>query len=116
MQQRIIPNFKILFFISVVLITLAYSYYQTKDFIQGPILEISEPINGVTLSEDVLKIKGFAKNIAYLSLNDRQVYVDEEGNLAEKILLFPGYNIIKISAKDKFERKTERKLEVVLLN
>lgn len=116
MNNNLLTKIKSILFIFIITATLSYAYYQSKGFIKGPILKISQPQNGISLTEDVLEINGFAKNIAYISLNDRQIFVDEEGNLKEKILLFPGYNIISLSAKDKYERKIEKNIEVVLLN
>ena len=47
-------------------------------------------------------------------MNDRQIFVDTLGNFRETIVAPLGYSIIKLSAKDKFGRKTERYLHVVL--
>ena len=103
----------IFFFIIVLLLTSCYTYYQTKGFAQGPVLEISEPINGTSYKNNSVTIKGYTKNISYISINDRQVFVDEKGYLNEKILLSSGYNIIKVKASDKYEREIERKLELI---
>jgi hypothetical protein len=49
-----------------------------------------------------------------MSLYDRPLYTDIKGNFSEKLLLSPGYNIIKIVAEDKFGSKTEERVEVIL--
>jgi hypothetical protein len=38
--------------------------------------------------------------------------MDEEGNFTQKVLLSTGYNVLKVSGVDKFQRETEQILEV----
>ena len=64
--------------------------------------------NGQTIDHQLIKIIGGTKNIKKITLNDRQIYVDEFGDFNERLLLSQGYNIMKISAWDKFGKKTER--------
>ncbi len=113
-MHRLVQNkIGIYFFVIVLILTVGYTYYQTKSFTRGPILEITEPLNGSLLNSSLINIKGYTKNISYISINGRQVFVDEEGFLNEKILLSEGYNIIRVLAEDKYERKVEEKLELV---
>ena len=79
----------------------------------GPVITINEPKNGSTTDEQMIKIAGAAKNIKSISLDDRPIFIDEAGSFSEKLLLSNGYNIIKISAWDKFDKKTDRLIEVV---
>ena len=46
-------------------------------------------------------------------MNDRPIYIDEAGAFSERLLLSEGYNILKVSAWDKFNKKTEKLIEVV---
>ncbi len=104
---------KTILFVSIIVITLGYSFYQTKDFIKGPILTITEPLSGTTTTNDTISVKGFTKNISFLSINGRQIFVDTDGNLDETLLLSSGYNIIELLASDKYERETKEILEIV---
>lgn len=110
-QNRI----SIYFFIIILILTIGYTYYQTKSFALGPILEITEPVDGSLFSNNSVNVKGYSKNISYITLNDRQIFVDEKGFLNEKIILSEGYNKIIVSAKDKYQREVEKKLELVFL-
>lgn len=92
---------------------LGYSFYQSKNLLMGPVITVSEPKNGATVPEQLVKIAGIAKNINKITLDDRPIYVDEVGVFSEKLLLSDGYNIIKISAWDKFSKKTEKTIELV---
>jgi hypothetical protein len=103
----------IYFFIIVLILAIGYAYYQTKSFTLGPILEITEPKNGTLLNTNSVTVKGYAENISHITINDRPVFIDEEGHLNEKILLSLGYNVIRVSAKDKYKREVEKKLELI---
>lgn len=97
----------------LVLAIVGYIFFQTRNVIRGPIITIQTPQNGATLEESLVIIKGVAKNISYISLNDRNIFIDEQGRFQEKLLLSYGYNIMAIKAEDKFGRKTEEILELV---
>ncbi len=90
-----------------------YAFYQSKSIIAGPIITINEPQNGATTEEQFIKIAGVAKNAKKITLNDRAIEIDEAGAFSERLLLSEGYNIIKISGWDKFDKKTENIIEVV---
>lgn len=90
-----------------------YSYTKSNDFLKGPTISIEHPEDGVTLSESYVLIQGVASNIATISMNDRQIFVDEDGAFREGLLLAPGYNIITIKANDRFDRTAAETLELV---
>ena len=97
----------------IVCIVLGYAYFASRDYILGPEILIFEPINGSTISTSTVKIKGQALRIQDITLNNRPLLIDEQGNFSETLLLFPGYNVSLISAQDKFDRTIEYKLELV---
>lgn len=96
-----------------ILTIIGYSIFQAKKIVSGPQIAISSPISGQTTHTSDINIKGVAKNISFISLNDRPIYIDESGNFQEKLLLYPGYNIIKLQARDKFGASVEKDLELV---
>lgn len=97
----------------VALLIVGYGYFEARYLIGGPILSISNPKNGSESTENLIQIEGYAKNISYISLNDRQIYVDDKGFFKEPILLSAGYNIVRVNAQDKFGRKKQEMLELV---
>lgn len=97
----------------IVCIVIGYTYFATRDYILGPQIIISEPVNGSTISTSTIHLKGQALRIQDITLNNRPILIDEQGNFSETILLFPGYNVSLISAQDKFDRTIEYKLELV---
>ena len=102
--------------ISIVLICLlGYTAYEIQKIISGPRITVLSPKNGVVISDPLVEISGVAENIKDISLNDRKIFIDEQGNFKEKLLLYPGYNIMSIKAEDRYKRKVEKKLEIILL-
>lgn len=106
-------NIKTIAFIILILGILGYTYFQMQNLIVGPVITVSEPQNGTTLTSSQIKVIGNTKNISSINLNDRQIFIDESGVFKEKLLLSPGYNIITLKAKDKFNRETEKVIELV---
>lgn len=94
-------------------IVLIYGLFRSRDFLEGPSIVIESPENGATLNQALLSINGQAKHIAFITLNDRQIFVDESGALSEELLLQHGYNVISIKATDRFNRKVEKRLELI---
>ena len=93
---------------------LGYAYLKTKDYIAGPQVTILSPSNGAALSDLIVEVVGTAKNISSISLDDRNIFVDEQGTFKEKLLLYPGYNIITVKAEDRYKRSVEKKLELIV--
>jgi len=106
---------KILLFSAMILLVVGYAYLKTKDYIAGPQIIIISPLNGSSVSNPLVEIVGTAKNISFISLNDRPIFIDESGNFKEKLLLYSGYNIMSVKAEDRYKRKVEKSLEVILL-
>jgi len=89
------------------LIIIGYAISKSTLLIEGPLLKIDKPIEGETFTSPLLQIHGTAKNIAFLTLNGRQIYTNDSGNIYDELLLFSGYNVITVSARDRFGRSRE---------
>lgn len=90
-----------------------YSLFQARYLLLGPVILIDSPRDGERVSENVIIVKGRAQNISYISFNDRPIYIDSEGNWSEKFIVSEGLNIIKVRARDRFGRETEKILRIV---
>jgi hypothetical protein len=98
------------------LLFIAYSLFQGRFVILGPSIHITSPKDGARLDTQVYTLTGVAKNIAYISLNDRQIFVDPEGNFSEKLIAARGLSIITVRARDRFGRQKEQTVRVVYNN
>jgi hypothetical protein len=109
--KKIFSAFAILLLTGTV---LGYGYYRARDFLNGPVVEITSPQNGQMLAAALIDVTGISKNISFLSLNGRKIFTDESGTWHEKLLASPGYNRIEVVATDRFGRNVTKTLEVVL--
>lgn len=90
-----------------------YTLYESKNLINGPMITLEEPLNGSSVSDSIIEVKGQVKNISFISINDRKITVDEKGVFKEKVLLSLGYNVVKISVNDKFGRAKETLVQLI---
>lgn len=99
----------ILFFLGIAL----YSLFEARFLILGPHIDIQTPLHGETLGSPVVTASGNASNIAFLSLNDRQIYTNGDGSWSEKLIAPKGVSIITVRARDRFGRETEKSVHIV---
>lgn len=104
---------RIAVFLFFFFIIAGYSYFRSIDFIKGPLVFIESHESGETVNDNLLELTGSAKNISFITLNDGQIYTNEEGKFNEKLLLSPGYNIIKLSVRDRYAREKEEIIEII---
>lgn len=100
----------ILFF----LLIIGYSLFQARFLILGPRISIDYPPDGARAENELVLVQGRAQNAAWLSLNGRQIFTNEEGYWKEKLLLPQGLSIMTVTARDRFGRETEEKIRIFL--
>jgi hypothetical protein len=112
MKINIQPKYGLLIILFALLIV--YSLYQARFLILGPQIWIDNPQDGQTVEDPLVIMEGRAENIAWISLNDRQIFTDEKGAWSEKLLVSPGLSIMTVKARDRFGRETEKSVRIVL--
>lgn len=103
-------NFTLATTIIIALIIVGYAIFNSRLLIAGPQILIKGPENGSSFEDPLIELRGTAKNTAFITLDGNPIYVDENGNFNEKLLLAPGTSIIKLDATDRFDRATETTL------
>ncbi|MFZ2048833.1 MAG: hypothetical protein WAV25_00840 [Minisyncoccia bacterium] len=106
-------NPKLVALYTVLLVIFLYIIFQARFVIFGPRISIYTPKNNEVIASSTILVTGHAENIAYITLDDRPIFVDEKGNFNEKIIAQDGMNFIKLWAKDRFNRATEKTLRIV---
>ena len=102
----------ILFLISFIV----YTGFEAQKLIYGPRISVSEPKDEETFYQNgVIKVVGNAKNISFITLDDRQIFTDQNGNFNEDFVLHPGYNIITLTAKDRYGKEITKVLHLDLV-
>lgn len=98
-----------------IVLVVGYSYFVLNDFMRGPRILISSPQNGFSTTTPAITVVGKAIHANNLTINDAGVPVDLAGNFTSRLILAPGYNIIKIAAKDSYARIIEKTIEINLV-
>jgi hypothetical protein len=80
-----------------------YGLFQARYLITGPTLTLDETVVG-SYTEPVARLTGTAQHVTSLTLNDRPIFVDEEGAFDERLVLEQGYTIMTLKAYDRYGR------------
>ena len=96
------------------MIVVIYATYQMRGLINGPQIIIDSPSNGSSLTTPLVTIRGRAEQITKLFLNGDKLTPDHTGRFESQLLLAQGYNIIQLDGEDRFGRRVEKKIELVL--
>ncbi len=85
-----------------ILFIVIYALWGSQDLIFGVKIKNVNIINGTKFANNIIEIKGNAEKATNLTLNGREISINENGDFNETIAILAGYNIINITAKDKF--------------
>lgn len=91
------------FSVIVVGLMLGYVYYQARNLIHGPVIQITDELSSIQNERSVV-IEGNASNIVLLTLNGKQIFTDEQGDFKRVLVLENGYSIMTLRAEDRFGR------------
>jgi hypothetical protein len=96
------------------ILLVSYSLYQARALLIGPRIWITSPEDGQVVSDPSVVIEGQSRNIAWISLNDHQIFTDEEGRWSEKLIVSEGVSIMTVEASDRFGRDIKKSVRIVL--
>jgi len=88
-----------------------YSYTKAQNLMAGPSVDVISPTNGHVATSSAIILQGISSNINAIQLNDHPIFIDEQGNFAEIVILAEGYNALRLNAKDKFGREVKKVVE-----
>lgn len=117
MMQRIKETNRLPRYAAVILffaVIVGYSLFQARFLILGPGVKITYPADGATIDNEIISLRGTARNAAWLTLNDKQIFTDEQGNWNEELLVSEGLSIMTVKVRDRFGRETEKKIRIYL--
>ena len=113
MNQDVKKILKIVVLSIFFLFIIIYAFFVSKDLIFGVKIINVNITDGAKITNSVMEVHGNAKNAINLSLNGREISIDKDGNFNETIVLLLGYNIINITAKDKFGNIDEKNYKII---
>lgn len=92
---------------------IGYSLFRTNALATGVSLSVESIRDGDIFHDGILTLTGTAVHATYLSINDKEIVIDEQNGFSEELVLSPGYNIITVEASDKFDQGTMRTYRVL---
>jgi hypothetical protein len=96
---------KYLFIGACLIFFTSYTYFQARNLIHGPSIDLYGEL-GTVQSERAVTLKGNARNVVVLRLNGREIHTDEHGDFSEALVLENGYTIMSFEAEDRYGRNT----------
>src|SRR3989344_657013 len=99
-----------LFFLFIIF----YAFWRSKDLVFGVKIRNVNIVDGARVENSVVNMTGNAQNAVNLTLNGREISIDQAGNFNETIALLSGYNVINLKAQDKFGNKDEKNYQLIL--
>jgi hypothetical protein len=100
--------------VAFLVIIALYALFQARYIILGPVVSLDSPKDGSVATSSLVIVTGTAKNVTFISLDDRPIFLDEKGNFSEKLLVPSGLSTIIVKARDRFGRETERITRIVV--
>ncbi len=99
----------VIFFLFLVI----YAFWGSHNLIFGIKIKNVNIRDGAKIENSVIEVTGNAQNAINLTLNGREISINQAGDFNETIALLPGYNIINIIAKDKFGYVDEKNYKLI---
>jgi len=98
-----------------IVIIVGYSGFALAGYVRGPRIELATPVNGSATTTALITIAGRAIHTSVLAINGATTSPDIAGAFSERLLLAPGYNIMKVTAEDRYGRRVEETIEMTLI-
>lgn len=95
----------------VILGFVGYVLWQSRIFIQGPVITVTSAPPATTTAAFV-ELAGRAENIVWIHLNGRPIVTTPSGEFRERIVLEKGYTVLQLEAADRFGRRTSETFSV----
>lgn len=99
----------------LVLTLVSYSAFQARFIILGPRVEITSHTDGEVVESAFVVIEGRATNISWISLNDRQIFTDEEGFWSEELVVPEGMSTLTVKVRGKMGEDIEKEKSIRII-
>ena len=90
-----------------ILFILFFSFFISRfaHFIRSPFLDIIEPADKTVIEEPVVSLRGKTEKESHLTVNGREIRIDESGNFNERLQLLSGVNILEFLVHNRFGKE-----------
>ena len=90
----------------VIVALMTYVGFEISKIFSPPELIISSPTDYVTVTENIIEVTGSTEQSATLSINGKEIFINDDGSFSEIVTLKEGLNNISISATKEKSRDT----------
>lgn len=97
----------IVVFLIFIIFVCWYFWHEVRFLIKAPELKVLQPPADISATVDSFEIVGATDPSAYLTINDEKIYLDKDGNFKFELHLSSGVNIIKVEAKNRFNKTNQ---------
>lgn len=97
---------------AAILLVVGYALFEARRLIEGPELAILSPTSGSATSSALVTIRGTAKNISFLTINDAPSFTNEAGEFVYRFAPPPGYTVVTVAAADRFGRRAQTSITI----
>lgn len=111
-KESFLEKSKVWVFVILAVIILIYFFSRIFNFLYGPIIKIYSPSKGEIVKTETFYVDGNVKNVKNISINGKDITIDEKGNFKEEIIAKSPYTLVVIEAIDKYSKTKEQILEV----
>jgi cytoskeletal protein RodZ len=98
----------------VIIILLAYLGFQLNQIFQPPVLVISAPEKNAVITENFIEINGKTEKEARVYINEKEVFLNINGEFKATLDLQKGLNLIKITAVKKHSKENTVYREILV--
>lgn len=85
----------------------SYLWFEYRQFVGAPPLEISSPTQGQTVEVTSVSVEGSTDPDAKVTVNDQEIGLNNEGKFKEEVKLSSSVNTISIISTSKFGQSTK---------
>ena len=82
-----------------------YLYREFRSFAAEPALVLLEPQNGAVVEDEEIVVRGKTDKGAQVTLNDQNIFVDNDGLFSDKLFLRAGMNTITVRTTNRFNKE-----------
>jgi transcriptional regulator with XRE-family HTH domain len=93
---------------------LLFFGFRLMKFVGTPDFTLEEPRNGMEFTEPVVLVRGRVEKESSLTVNGRELKIDEQGRFDEKIELAPGVHVLEFIVKNRFGKITKETRSVII--
>lgn len=90
----------------IILVGLGYVGFEVMKIFSPPALTVTAPADNLTVASVTITVTGTTDPDATLTVNGKEIYLDERGNFSEIVSLQEGLNVIDVSSVKKRSKPT----------